>query len=46
MHSLLNLAIGFLVTGITVLAVIFIFNRMSKTGGVSKLGTQPLIKSA
>lgn len=45
MHALLNIAIGFLTTGLVVLAVIYVFNKVSKGGGVAKLGTQPLLSS-
>ena len=45
MGHLLNLVSGFVITGITVLAVVFVFNKFSKSGGVAKLGTGPLLKS-
>lgn len=41
MSSILNFVIGFLTTGIMVLAVIFVFNRFT-AGGVASLGKAPI----
>ena len=42
MNTLLNLLIGFATTGVVVLAVIFVFNKVS-SGGVANLGKGPLL---
>lgn len=41
MSVLINFAIGFLTSAITVLAVIFVFNRFT-SGGVAALGKAPI----
>lgn len=41
MSSIINFLIGFLTTGIMVLAVVYVFNRFT-AGGVASLGKQPI----
>lgn len=38
MSQILNLIIGFLMTGAVVVAVVFFYNRFSKGGGIATLG--------
>lgn len=44
MSTILNFVIGFVTTAITVLAVIYVSNKLLK-GGVASLGKEPLLKT-